>query len=180
MREENNKMSMIISIGVIGMLMVLFFKQPLIDMFANDGKLVYRLRGADWFQNHWLSGIFLFGLNAVFFFLTIFLLYILMYWMIPFVHLIVMLSAVIGSIYVWILVNKAWKGTRRNCMKMGVVGSSFYLIGTFIFVFLYVDLKPSYAGDDTFMTAFGLLFAIIVTFTAFVTCFVITGLSKGK
>ncbi|KAA9016935.1 hypothetical protein [Niallia endozanthoxylica] len=173
-------MSLIILMGMIGMLLVLFFKRPLIDRVGKDNKLVYKLRDAKWFQNHWLSGIFLFGLNGVFFFLTVTFLYMLMYLFIPFIHLIVMFIAVIASIYVWILINKAWEGTRNNRLKMAAVGSSFYILLTFIFVFWLVNLKPSYPGEDTFMGAIGLVFAIIVTLSAFVTCFVITGFSKGK
>jgi hypothetical protein len=176
----NDNMSLIILMGIIGMLLVLFFKRPLIDIIAKDNKLVYKLKDADWFQNHWLSGVFLFGLNAVFFFLTVLLLFMLMYLFIPFVHLFVMFFAVIASIYVWILINKAWKGTRSNRLKMGAVGSSFYIFLTFIFAFWLVNLKPSYPGDDTFMRAIGLVFAIIVTSIAFVTCLVITGFSKEK
>lgn len=173
-------MSLFILIGIIGVLFAIFLKRPLIHMIGKDNKLVYKLKGAGWFQNHWLSGMFLFGLNAIFFFLTVLLLYMLMYLLIPFVHLFVMFFAVIASIYAWILINKAWKGTRSNRLKMGAVGSSFYIFLTVIFSFWLVNLKPSYPSDDTFMGAIGLIFAIIVTSIAFVACFIITSFSKEK
>ncbi|MFJ7727341.1 hypothetical protein ACIQXV_14375 [Neobacillus sp. NPDC097160] len=88
--------------------------------------------------------------------------------------------AVIGSIFLWILINNAWQGTRRNRLKMGIVGSSFYIFLTIIFIYMFVTLIPSYPGEDTFMRAFGILFAMIVTTAAFTTCFVMTGFSKKK
>lgn len=83
-----------------------------------------------------------------------------------------------GSIFSWVLINNAWQGTKRNRLKVGAVGSSFYIFLTFIFAYWFVTLKPSYPGEDTFMGAIGLIFAIIVTTVAFITCFVITGFSK--
>lgn len=171
-------MSLILLIGLLGVLLVIFFKRPIIDMLGKDNKLVHKLKNPMWFQNYWLSGIFLFVMNAVLFFSTGLVLYILMYFLIPYVHLLVMFCAVIGSIFLWVLINKAWQGTKRNRLKIGIVGSSFYIFLTFIFIYWLVTLKPSYPGDDTFMGAIGLVFAIIVTTVAFITCFVITGFQK--
>ena len=171
-------MSLILLIGLLGVLLVIFFKRPIIDMLGKDNKLVHKLKSAMWFQNYWLSGIFLFVMNTVLFFSTGLVLYMLMYFFIPYVHLLVMFCAVIGSIFLWVLINKAWQGTKRNRLKIGIVGSSFYIFLTFIFIYWLVTLKPSYPGEDTFMGAIGLVFAIIVTTVAFITCFVITGFQK--
>jgi len=169
-----------ILVGIVGMLLILFLKRPWMDVIGKDNKLIYKLKDARWFQNHWLSGMFLFGLNAIFFFSTALLLYMLMYLFIPFVHLLVMFFATVASIYVWILMKKAWVGTRSNRLKMGVVGSSFYIFLSVIFAFRLMNLKPSYPGEDTFMGSIGLIFAIIVTSIAAVTCFVTTGFFKEK
>lgn len=171
-------MSLILLIGLLGVLLVIFFKRPIIDMLEKDNKLVHKLKNTMWFQNHWLSGIFLFVMNGVLFFLTGLVLYLLMYFLIPYIHLLIMFCAVIGSIFLWILINKAWQGSKRNRLKIGIVGSSFYIFLTCIFLYLLVTLKPSYPGEDTFMGAIGLVFAIIVTIVAFITCFVITGFQK--
>ena len=173
-------MSLFILIGILGIILVLLLKRPLIDSIAKDNKVVEKLQNADWFQKPWLSGIFLFGLNAALFFSTVLLLYLLMFLLIPFIHLFVMLLAVMTSIYVWICIQKAWKGTRGNRLKMSAVGSSFYLFLTILFVVWLLKLKPPYPGEDTFMGAIGLVFAIIVTSVAFVTCFIFTGFSKKK
>ncbi|MEC5186639.1 hypothetical protein GGQ77_000370 [Geobacillus thermodenitrificans] len=61
--------------------------------------MVYKLKSAKWFQNHWLGGIFLFAINVVLFFSTGLVLYLLLYFPIPFVHLTVMILAVTGSIF---------------------------------------------------------------------------------
>lgn len=173
-------MSSLLLIGVIGVFLVLIFKKPILNVFGENHKFVDRLRNAKWFQNYWLSGIFLFVLNAVLFFSTVLVLYGLMQLLIPFVHIIVMFLAVIGSIFSWFMINKAWVGVRSNRLKMAAIGSSFYIFLTSLFVYRFVTLKPSYPGEDTFMAAIGLGFAINVTTVAFITCFVITGFSKTK
>lgn len=170
---------MTLLIGVLGVLIVIFSKNSLIDAIRNNNKLVHKLKNAKWFQNHLLSGLFLFIMNAILFFLTVIILYVLMYLVIPFAHILVMFLAVIGSIFLWICINQAWQGTKRKRLKMGIVGSGFYVLLTVIFLFWLVTLKPSYPGEDTFMGAIGLVFAIIVSLVAFTTCLVITGFSKN-
>lgn len=172
-------MTLIVLIGLFGVGLVILFKHPIIDKFEKNKK-VNKLKNTMWFQSHWLAGMFLFVMNAVLFLSTCLVLYVLMYFIIPFVHILVMFFAVMGSIILWIVINKAWQGTKRNRLKMGTVGSSFYMFVTIIFVYWFVTLKPSYLGEDTFMRAIGLFFAIIVTTVAFITCLVITGLSKRK
>ncbi|QQZ09915.1 hypothetical protein [Heyndrickxia vini] len=173
-------MSLILFIGLLGVLLVLFFKNPIINMIGENNKIVHKLQAAYWYQNHWLSGLFLFLVNAVLFFATIAILFALLYLFIPIVHILVMFFAVFGSILLWIIINKAWQGTKRNQLKMGAIGSSFYLLLTFVFLIWFITLKPSYPGEDTFMEAIGLLFAIIVTSVACITCFVFTGCSRRK
>ncbi|EKN66671.1 hypothetical protein BABA_14477 [Neobacillus bataviensis LMG 21833] len=173
-------MSSILLIGLIGVILVMFLKNPIISTLGDNNKVVRNLRSTKWFQNHWVTGIFLFFMNGVLFFSTCLILFVFMHFMIPYIHLLVMFLAVIGSIFLWMLINNAWQGTRRNRLKMGVVGSSFYIFLTIIFIYMFLSLKPSYPGEDTFMRAFGILFAIIVTTAAFITCFVITGFSRRK
>lgn len=173
-------MTTILLIGMVGVILILFFIKPLTGKIGGNNKLVHKLKDTKWFQNHWLAGIFLFILNAILFFSTGLVLYVLTYFLIPFVHLFVMLFAVIVSIFLWTLICMAWQGTKRNRLKMGGIGSSFYIFLTFIFVYWLVTLKPSYPGDDTFMGAIGLFFTIIVTSVAFITCFVITGFLKKE
>jgi hypothetical protein len=170
---------LILFIGILGALVVIFLKKPITRMIGDDYKVVYKLKNAKWFQNHWLGGIFLFAVNAVLFFSTGLALYLLLYFSIPFVHLIVMILAVIGSIFSWVLINHAWQGTKSNRLKMGFLGSSFYVFLTLVFSYQLVTLKSSYSNEDTCMGGvIGLVFGIIVTTVAFITCFTITGFSK--
>ena len=178
-RLGGEDMLVILLIGILGLLLVISHKSPIIDIIEKSNKLVNNLKSAKWFRNYLLSGIFLFVMNAVLFFLTVLVLYILMYFLIPFVHFLVMFFAVIGSIFLWIVINKAWQGTKRDRLKIGIFGSSFYIFLTVIFLYRLVTLKPSYPGDDTIMGSIGLVFAIIVTLVAFTTCLVITGFSKN-
>ncbi|MDR9855153.1 hypothetical protein RJP21_16165 [Paenibacillus sp. VCA1] len=173
-------MTFILLIGLLGMFLVILFKRPIANLLGNDNPLVHRLKNAIWFQNHWKSGIFLFVMNAALFFSTCLMLYVLTYFFIPFVHFVVMFLAVTGSIILWLFINRAWEGTTKNRLKMGALGSSFYLFMAALFVCWLVTLKPSYPGDDPFMAAIGLMFAIIVVTIAFITCFVMTGFSIKK
>ncbi|WP_391115788.1 hypothetical protein [Psychrobacillus sp. L3] len=171
---------LILLIGLVGVFLILLMKRPLIEILGENNKLVLKLKNAIWFQNHWLSGIFLFFMNAVLFFSTVFMLYMLAYFSIPFIHLLVMIFAVIGSIFLWIIINKASLSTKKNHWKMATVGSSFYIILSLMFIYWLVTLKPSYPGEDTFMNAIGLVLGVIVTMVAFISCFVITGYSNKK
>lgn len=173
-------MTVILLIGLILVLLVIFLRNPINDAFGEGNKLVSGLQNAKWFQNHWLSGIFLFILNAVLFFSTVLILKGLMYLLIPFVHVIVMFMAVIASILSWFIINRAWQGTKRNRLIMAAIGSSFYIFTTLLFIYWYVTLKPAFPGDDLFMAAIGLTFSIIVTVVACITCFIITGFSRIK
>ncbi len=173
-------MSFILLIGLVGVLLVILYKRPIINIIGSDNKLVHKLENKKWFQNYWVAGIFLFVMNTFLFSSTLLVLYVLVYFLIPFVQMFVILLAVIGSTLLWLLVNKAWKGTKKSRIKMGFIGSSFYIFLTFVFVYWLVTMKPSYPGEDTFMGAIGLVFAIIVTTVAFITCFAITGFSRDE
>lgn len=173
-------MTFILLIGLLGMFLVILFKRPIANLLGDGNPLVRRLKNAIWFQNHWKSGLFLFVMNAALFFTTCLVLYVFVYFFIPFVHFAVMFLAVTGSIILWLIINKAWEGTTKNRLKMGALGSSFYMIMAALFVCRLVRLKPSYPGDDPFMAAVGLMFAIIVVTVAFITCFVITGFAMRK
>ncbi|MCD7034252.1 hypothetical protein LRR81_08395 [Metabacillus sp. GX 13764] len=173
-------MSLTLLTGFLGVLLILFFKSPLGTSIQKSSPLVSKLKNAQWFQNHWFSGVFLFLTNAALFFLTCLLLLSLMFFTIPYLHLAIMLAAVIASIFIWMVISAAWNGSRKNRFIMSTVGSSFYLILAALFIYWFVTLTPSYQGDDTFMRAIGLLFASIVTCVAFAACLIITGFSKTK
>jgi len=167
-------------IGLLGALFINIFKRSIIEMVGERNPLVQRLKNVSWFQNHWLAGIFLFLVNAGLFFTTGFVLFWLMSFLIPYVHFLVMFIAVMASLYLWIIINKAWQGTRRKQLRMSAVGSSFYLILTLIFCYKLITLKPLFPGDDTFMRALGLELGLIVTTTAFISCLLFTSYSKQK
>jgi len=69
--------------------------------------MVERLSKKKWFQNHWLSGGYLFGINALYFGTTMLLLYLLMYTDVPYLHLVLMFLATIVSIFTWRIVSTA-------------------------------------------------------------------------
>ncbi|WP_226527505.1 hypothetical protein [Metabacillus niabensis] len=173
-------MTSILFYGFLVLLLTIIFKNRLRGLIPENHSFVERLGKVRWFQYHWLAGLCLFGINAGLFLLTGGLLYSLMFLMIPYLHLVIMFLAVIISVYVWIVINKTWEGTKGNRLKLGAVGSSFYLLLTIVFIYMMMTIEPQYPGEDTFMRFIGLFFASFVTAVAFLTCFIITGFSKGN
>ncbi|WP_462413562.1 hypothetical protein [Neobacillus sp. Marseille-QA0830] len=172
-------MSLIFVIGLFGIITVLFLKKPIIGMLQENNRMLQMLGRAKWYQNHWFAGAFLFGMNAALFGLTILILLLLSYFIIPFVHLLVLFFAVWGSIMLWVIINKSWQGTKPNRLKLATVGSSFYVLANLSFVYWLVTLEPAYPGEDTFMRSIGLVLAIVVTAVAFIACFIFTGFTKN-
>lgn len=177
-------MTLLILIGVIAVAVstvVLLMRNPLVDKVNASSKLARKLRTTGWFRNHWKVGLFLFGVNAGLFLLTGFLLYLLVYLLIPVIHLFIMFAAVAVSILFWIAVRVSWQGTWVNRMKASALGSSFYLVLALGFVYKLVTLQPPYPGDDTCMgSAIGLVFGAIVAVTACIVCFLITGFATER
>ncbi|GAA4829193.1 hypothetical protein GCM10023310_02600 [Paenibacillus vulneris] len=166
-------------LGIIGVTLVMTFRAALARAILDDNAVVQRLRGAAWFHHYWKGGLLLFAVNAALFFTAVLGFYGAIMYSIPYVHILLMLIAVVGSIYVWLIINRSWRGLRRDRIKMGLVGSSFYALLGMMFMYGLMTLKPSYPGEDTFMGAIGLLFAIVAALGAFVTCLVLTGFSKS-
>lgn len=170
-------MTSLIFIGLLGIMIVIVFKRKIVTLFDQHA-LVYKLSEARWFQNPWRAGLFLFFMNVALFTFTCTALYALSFFLIPFVHLFIMIGAVIASIILWGFVYQAWNGTNRGRLLVGAFGSSFYMILTVLFIYRFIRLQPAYPGEDTFMAGLGLLFATLVTTVAFISCFIYTGFSK--
>lgn len=173
-------LSLFLLIALFGVLLMIFSKRPIIDMLGENNKLVHKLKNAGWFQNHWYAGMFLFVMNATLFLSTGFLLYMLMNFSIPFILLLVIVFAIIGSFVVWSIIYKAWQSTNRNRLKMGAIGSSFYVLLSLVFMYWFWALEPSYPGEDTFMKGLGLMVGVFIATVAGVSCFIFTGFSKKK
>ncbi|MEG0261055.1 MAG: hypothetical protein RR651_14390, partial [Lysinibacillus sp.] len=155
-------------------------KRPIIDMLGENNKLVHWLKHASWFQSYWYAGLFLFVMNAALFLSTGLLLYILMYISIPYLHLLVIILAIIGSFFVWGIIHKAWQSTNRYRLKMGAIGSSFYVFLSMLFMYWSWTLEPAYPGEDTFMKGLGLMVGVFIATVACVSCFIFTGFFKNK
>ncbi len=169
----------ILFLSLILVLFIILFSRKIARFKIFDLKVMERLSKKDWFKSPWKTGIFLFLVNAFLFVTTALLLYLVSLLFIPFIHLLIMLAAMLFSLYVWILISRYWEGTRYDRYKLGLVGSSFYGFLSLIILYRYVNLKPAFPGDDVFMAALGLFFALIVTTVAFIACFSITSFT-GK
>jgi hypothetical protein len=168
-------LSFILVIGVFSVVFLIIIRKSIFGMIDKNNKLVLFFKSKSFFHNCWLTGFFLFFMNAVLFCLTILLLVGLQFLNIPFIHLVVMFLATVSSIFMWLVFHLSWQGERRGRFILGGVGSSFYLILTAWFFYKLVTIKPMFPGDDTFMASIGFTFGGIVTFVAFVTCFILTG-----
>jgi hypothetical protein len=92
-----------------------------------------------------------------------------------------MVLAVFGSLFLWMIVNKAWQGTNANRIKMSILGSSFYILLSILFLYWLLNLEPSYPGEDLFMRSMGLMLGLMVSIVAFLSCLITTGFSfKSK
>ncbi|MEH7224156.1 hypothetical protein V7112_10130 [Bacillus sp. JJ1566] len=173
-------MTLFLLVGILLIIIVGINRNKLMNFSGPNNRLVKKLSGYEWFQNPLLSGLFLFVLNALLFGTTFLILYGLDFLLIPYIHLFIMVGAVIVSLVAWIIILNAWKGDKKGRILRGFIGSSFYLILTCVFGYMMVTLEPQFPGDDTFMAFIGLVMAITVTATAFITCFLFTGLFERK
>ncbi len=161
-------MTLIVVLGLIG----LFFFMRRSREKPYSFKWIVSLSKHERFRNPWLMGVLLFGLNLFLFSATALILYGMTFMMIPFIHLVVMASATASSVLAWqsIVYSRDWgKGER---LKVGMVGSSFYLFLFLFILYKWVTYVPRYPGEDEFMSAIGYFMAELVTGMAFVICFV--------
>lgn len=163
-------MTFIILIGIAIIAFVILKRKKISETSNFDIPYIRFISKQKWFSNPWYSGIFLFIFNVLLFGSTAFLLIFLTKFTIPFLHIFIMIAAVGISILAWKTISRSWHGTKKDRIKMGMVGSSFYLFLTAWIVFEWLNLKPQFPGDDTFMAAVGLTFGFIVSIVAFVTC----------
>ncbi|MFJ7738357.1 hypothetical protein ACIQ2D_18740 [Lysinibacillus sp. NPDC097287] len=171
---------LLLLMGLFGVFLMVLSKRSIIDMLSENNKVVHKLKNAVWFQNHWYAGMFLFVMNATLFLSTGLILYILIYISIPFIHWLVIILATIGSFFVWVIIHKAWQSTNRSRVKMGAIGSSFYVLLSMVFMYWSWTLEPSYPDEDTFMKGLVLMIGVLIATIAGVSCFIFTGLSNKK
>lgn len=174
------EMTLVLLLGILLVVILGIYQNKLVNYIGTNNRIVEKLSSYHWFQNPWLSGLFLFVLNAILFGSTLLILYGLSFLMIPYIHLFIMLGAVLVSLVAWIILLNAWNGDKKGRLLRGFLGSSFYLILTLVFAYMIVTLEPQFPGDDTFMAFIGLVMAITVTLVAFITCFLFTGLFARK
>ncbi|SFA71181.1 MULTISPECIES: hypothetical protein [unclassified Bacillus (in: firmicutes)] len=163
-------MTFIILMGIVIIAFVILKREKISESSNFDIPFIRLISKQTWFSNPWLSGIFLFFVNVVLFGATALLLLVLTKFTVPFLHILIMVAAVAISILAWKTISRSWHGTKKDRIKMGVVGSSFYLFLTLWIAYEWFNLKPKFPGDDTFMAAVGLTFGFIVTIVAFITC----------
>lgn len=161
-------MTMLLLAGGIGVILLILFGEPVRARLFGKHPQTSRLRKAAWFQNYRLAGMFVFLVNAGLFAAAAAALYAVSLLMIPYLYLVIMIGAVCVSFWFWTYVRRAWAGSKGGRIRLGFIGSSFYLLLVILFVWMLAVLKPSYPGEDTFMAAFGLVAGIFISLTAFI------------
>jgi hypothetical protein len=141
---------------------------------------IHSMKRYSWFSNPWLVGLFLLGVNVLLFGLTGLILFGLSFLMIPFIHLFIMLAAVVISILVWKSIASTRSWGKWDRLKTGVIGSSFYLILAIYFFYRSISYVPQFPGDDSFMATLGFMIGVVVTGVAFLTCFGIVVFTKSQ
>lgn len=169
----------VLGIGILLVVFILIKKQSLIEFVGNNHFIVQKLSDNDWFENKWLSGLFLFVLNAFLFSAAVGVIFLTGTLNIPYIHIVIMFAATVISIYLWIAIRITGEKTKKDQLIMGLLGSSFYMIFFSVFLYMFVTLEPSTPNHDTFMAAIGLMFGMIIAFVAWITCFLITGFAKN-
>ncbi|MBS4196757.1 hypothetical protein [Lederbergia citri] len=173
-------MTLFFLVGIFIIVIILLNKQAFLQLVSENTFLVKKLSESKWFHNKWLSGLFLFSLNAILFFFAVGTLYLTSLLLIPYIHLVFMILATISSIYLWMVIRSADKKQRKDQMIMGGIGSSFYLFLFLGFLYMAITLESSTPENDTFMAFIGLVLAMFVSFVAMTVCFIITGLINKK
>lgn len=168
----------VLGIGILLVVIVLIKKQSLIEMVGSNRLIGINLSEKQWFHNKWMSGLFLFVLNAILFSLAVGLIFASGLLEVPYLHILIMVAATFTSIYFWIVIRVSVKRAKKDRLIMGMVGSSFYMILFFVFLYMYITLDPSTPEHDTFMAAIGLMFGMIVAMVAWAACFFITAFSN--
>lgn len=166
---------MLLIICMIGLLSMYVLNKRFSQM---NSRLANNLRHQSWFNKPLFVGGLLFITNAGLFFATWGVLFFLTKLMIPYVHLLVMLTAVLASFYSWTVFRESWHGTRGGQVLMGVIGSTFYGLFTCYFFYLFISVPETMPDNDPFMVAIGYIFGILVTGVAWGMCLQMTALKK--
>ncbi|GKV66188.1 MULTISPECIES: hypothetical protein [Sporosarcina] len=167
-------MSIILLAGFLILMLLLLFKSLLLRLVPDDNLMTRSLSKVVWFQHAGWSGLFLFLLNALLFGIAGLSLYGTTYLSVPFLHLVIMLLAVIASLYCWISIGHADIKDRKGRLFMAVLGSSFYFLLCSGCVYRMLTLSADSPEQDQFMAFIGLLMISIVTLTAWIACLIIT------
>ena len=163
----------------LGMLLIVFFVSLEIKYSRlNSTSLVKFLKSQTETRHYLFSGLFLFGINAFLFGVTLLFLWLSILISIPYLHLIIILFAPLISIIIWFSLNNAWVGSAKERFKIGFIGSSFYLIISLVMIYQWLTLTPTYPNEDTFMISLGIGIAFIASTVAFFICLFIFSFKK--
>lgn len=171
-------MSLLLIGGFLFLIILLFRRSFLTKLVSPINSIVLKLSTSSWFHHSIWSGLFLFHMNALLFGITAALLYLLTYFFIPYLHLAIMLLAILASLFVWISIYHADTKNKKDRLIMSFIGSGFYLLlfAYAVFRIFMPTIGVGASENDQFMEFIGMFFLSIIAFTAWIVCFVITGL----
>ncbi|WP_343798726.1 hypothetical protein [Bacillus carboniphilus] len=168
-------MTLLLSFGLCGVLFLLYRKDSLFKSRKRYPRFVEKVKNRGWLQSTWICGLLHFLINAILFTITgVVLFFVTVYLTVPYLHIIIMVIAVLASFYIWGIIRDLGPRIRTGRLLSGLIGSSFYCLVTLYFLYRYLTLEPMFPGDDMFMAAVGLFFGMSVTVTAFFCSFIVT------
>lgn len=170
-------MQYIFLISLMMMVICVFLKPKLIQLARKNEKVRRKIKGLTWFNNHWYVGFSLFIGNAVIFFVSLLLIFFVSFTPVPFLHVVIFILTALVSLYFWSIINVSWHGTKIERLKLGTVGSFFYV---FISIQLFFEsLGYNLNGNHESIELLGLLINILISGVAFMVCFFYTSFSSS-
>ncbi|MFS0785148.1 hypothetical protein ABC345_02065 [Shouchella sp. 1P09AA] len=158
-------MSIILLFGLVGVLVFLLFTKPFLKVLEGH-RYVHLLEKQTWFQHTLKAGLFACLVNIGLVSITVVFLYIPVWIDFVMSPLFPMAFGVIGSVIVWGLLNRGYKGERP--ILMAFIGSSIYLV--ILIVALVFFFRPTERmGEALFHWEIALMLIIVVSLVAWIT-----------
>lgn len=137
--------------------------------------LAARLSCTPVFQSYWRAGLLLFGCNALLFGITLASLYVQTILATAFLLVPILCTAIGGSLYLWAVFSRSWKGSYKDRLKLAGIGSSFYGLLALVLLYRLIDMPSLDFDGDPFMASMGLMLGTVVCVTAFASCMLVSG-----
>ena len=171
-------MHIILFISLIVLIICAIFKPKLLQLARRNQKVIEKIEALTWFTNHWYAGFALFIGNAFIFLSSLLFIFIVSFIPIPFLHVVIFIMSSLISLYFWSIINVSWHGDKLGRLKIGAVGSFFYVFISFHLLFELHNYNLNEV-QETF-ELIGLFINLLISGIAFVLCILYTSFSSNE